>query len=138
MDREFEDALYLLQRAWVPYGVVTIRPVTELDHFYTDGTACGSVCVLLFSRPSGRRGELLFSQAYVFPNGSCWWAMPFAKAQEITEAWIKQVSHLFHPTVCRERVIERTQSFKEELVAAAWSTERVARWIEQGLELEHL
>ena len=138
MEREFCEAFYLLERAWKPYGRVTITPVTATHHFYTDGTACGSCWALHFEWPSGKRGEMRLATGYLFPNGHCWWSAGTKQLNEIVGGWVTVVRDNFDPALSRARTAERVGCFKEELVAASWKPERVARWIGAGLELEDL
>lgn len=126
----FREALYLLQRAWVG-GDIQAVPVTGSDHYYTDGAACGACLKLLL--PQSHQRHIV----YLFPSGRL---LPLtaldSDAAAAIKNWVALATTLFSPAVAAERVQGRTRSVKEELMAAAWHTRRVAAALEQGIEME--
>jgi hypothetical protein len=108
--------------------------VTATDHFYTDGTVCGSLFKLVLKREDGVVRDVL----YFYPNGQ--WVSLYG-AQGITaaiEEWKWRVLDLFDPAKIRARTQARVAALKEDLMREAWKPARVAAALEAGMEVDEL
>ncbi len=108
--------------------------VTATDHFYTDGTACGSLFKLVLKRGDGMVRDVL----YFYPNGQ--WVSLYG-AQGVTsaiEAWKARVRDIFDPVKIKERTQARVEALKEDLMREAWKPARIAAALEAGIEPEDL
>jgi hypothetical protein len=131
MEQQLRDGVYLLQRKWK--GRVELEPVTSLDHYYSDGAACGSCFKLVFYDSLG-----YVSTAFLFPNG-CWSCTNNAMRLEHTMAtWLTEVKALFDPVVAKAAANAKAEAIQEELVAAAFKPARVAAALEAGANVEDL
>jgi hypothetical protein len=131
MDRLMQECFHMLRDI---YPNVSMEPTTPLDHFYTDGTACGSAFKLVFTAEKGG----YMNTVYVYPNGS-WVSLLDPKAvAEYMQAWRKKIAEIFDPAAIKARTQERTRALKEEIVAEAFKPSRIEAALAAGVEVEDL
>ena len=132
MEAQLREGFYLLQRIWG--GRVEMKPTEPIDHFYTDGTACGSFCRLTFYESTGG----YVTTAYLFPNGS-WVCLGHSGRLEHTMGtWVQQVRTLFDPAVARAAAEAKAAAIKEELVAEAFKPSRVEAALAAGVDVDQM
>ncbi len=108
--------------------------VTGTDHFYTDGTVCGSLFKLVIQRPD----DVVRDVIYFYPNGQ--WVSLYG-ANGVTaaiEEWKRRVIELFDPAKIKARTQARVGALKEDLMREAWKPARIAAALEAGIEPEEL
>jgi hypothetical protein len=108
--------------------------VNGTDHFYTEGTVCGSLFKLVIRNRDGEHHDSI----YFYPNGqwvSLWGGRGITAA---IDEWKKKVIELFDPLRIKARTVARTEALKEDLMREAWKPERIAAALEAGIEPEDL
>jgi hypothetical protein len=118
----------------IPGYTAKKEEVTATDHFYTDGTVCGSLFKLILKREDDVVRDVL----YFYPNGQ--WVSLYG-AQGVTaaiEQWKQRVADLFDPAKIRARTQERVAALKEDLMREAWKPARIEKALEAGMEMEEL